>query len=1221
MVTTNYMKRILTMAIVFLFTLGAWADPTVTIIKKLNGVTATTSSPGNVSSNVSEGVCTLTVTPVEGNYVTSECITVSSTVTGNMAQIRPQTPNMDVSTIIVEPKNASADPSGTTEYTFTMPTDGSNAEVIVDFQSRKSVTADMITLSSASFTYNGSEQSPTVTVKDGSTTLTANTHYTVSIKFKGEAVTPIDADTYDIVVTGIGIYTSSATKTFTITAKSITEGMVTLSASSFVYNDDIQYPTITLKDGSTDLTEDEDFEYTYEQDGEPVDGPGEVGSYDLIISGIGNYGGEVTKTVTISPKATTPTVTLATTSYTYDGTAKEPDISKVTVPGIQSQEPIELEEGDYDIAYTDNTNAGENTAKATVTLKGNYSGSGYATFTITPKSIAGVTIADIADQTYTGSAITPAVTVTDGTKTLVLDTDYTVGYSNNTNTALATANEAPTVTITGKGNYDSGTTATKKFNILPAASTITAQNTSTIYNGVAQAYDGATVDQGTIVITYYSSEANRTAGTSGSTDAPTDAGTYYIKVTQTDANYTAEAQNVTFTISPMSIATATVSVLSTQTLTYTGSAITPRNATVSIMLTDGAAAATALTAETDYTITGYANNTNAATADSENAPTITVTGMGNFTGTATGKFTIAQAEIADVEIGAIDDQPYTGSQIKPEVTVTFNGNAVAETDYTISYGENINPGDHAGSVTLTSTNKNFSTASTKTASFKINDILYDLWIGGERVTSGNKDNVLASAVPTVVFDGTSTLTLNEAYITSNGLNGIESGLATLTVDIVGNNVIECSGATDAAFKGTGSNKAIVFTRDPDEYGSITVKNTADPTTNPISGLTASYENNLGLLYSATNTEYTIEKLSAPEIERTAVTDDGVTVALVLPDGDQYANSSMYYTITYKDETVDETAYTEAFTMSKPGTVTAYLVSDLGGESESAEAKYYGYPDAPYTLAISDDVTPAIYPAIEDGDLIGFNGYSSENEAIATFTDGKITATGAGYVTVTATLTGSDMAFTVLNPMDPDPSIYDYPITFSVSVGESLDNIFAAGQTFGTYCNTSATSYKVPNGIKAYIVTGVNGNEVTLAETKVLPPYAAILLEKGENATAFTYTAATDADGTLPSGNLLKYAADGISTTGKEYVLFKDEFVKATGTVPVGKCYLDLSGIGAARASYGISHGDGDNTGIKDVMLDENGAEKWYDLQGRRIVKPTKKGLYIKNGKTVVINNK
>ena len=192
------------------------------------------------------------------------------------------------------------------------------------------------------------------------------------------------------------------------------------------------------------------------------------------------------------------------------------------------------------------------------------------------------------------------------------------------------------------------------------------------------------------------------------------------------------------------------------------------------------------------------------------------------------------------------------------------------------------------------------------------------------------------------------------------------------------------------------------------------------------------------------------------------------------------------------------------------------------------------------------------------------------------------------------------------------------VAYTYNYSMSLDDIFASGQTFGTYCNTSTTTYKVLDGVKAYIVTGVSDNKVTLAETKVLPPNTAILLERGENVTAFTYTAATDADGTLPSGNLLKYATNNVSTSGNEFVLYKDEFLKATGTIPAGKCYLDLSGIGAARAVYGISHNEGDDTGISNVVFYENGVEKWYDLQGRRIEKPTKAGLYIKNGNKVVI---
>ena len=67
-------------------------------------------------------------------------------------------------------------------------------------------------------------------------------------------------------------------------------------------------------------------------------------------------------------------------------------------------------------------------------------------------------------------------------------------------------------------------------------------------------------------------------------------------------------------------------------------------------------------------------------------------------------------------------------------------------------------------------------------------------------------------------------------------------------------------------------------------------------------------------------------------------------------------------------------------MTKPGTVTAYLVP-LGGKSNNAVAKYYGYPDAPYTMAVDDELTPEIYPAIEENDTrthfaVGSNGWAA-----------------------------------------------------------------------------------------------------------------------------------------------------------------------------------------------------------------------------------------------------
>ena len=43
--------------------------------------------------------------------------------------------------------------------------------------------------------------------------------------------------------------------------------------------------------------------------------------------------------------------------------------------------------------------------------------------------------------------------------------------------------------------------------------------------------------------------------------------------------------------------------------------------------------------------------------------------------------------------------------------------------------------------------------------------------------------------------------------------------------------------------------------------------------------------------------------------------------------------------------------------------------------------------------------------------------------------------------------------------------------------------------------------------------------------------------------------------------------------------------------------------------------DGEATGIKYIRTtDADGSEQWYDLNGRRISRPTKKGVYIHNGR-------
>ena len=95
---------------------------------------------------------------------------------------------------------------------------------------------------------------------------------------------------------------------------------------------------------------------------------------------------------------------------------------------------------------------------------------------------ADITIPDIPAQTYTGSAIEPEITVTDGEKTLILGTDYTVSYSDNTNVGTAKA------TITGIGNYIG--TVEKTFTISPKVTNLGALTLTEDQNGISTEIGG-----------------------------------------------------------------------------------------------------------------------------------------------------------------------------------------------------------------------------------------------------------------------------------------------------------------------------------------------------------------------------------------------------------------------------------------------------------------------------------------------------------------------------------------------------------------------------------------------------------------------------------------------------------------------------------------------------------------------------------------------------------
>ena len=222
---------------------------------------------------------------------------------------------------------------------------------------------------------------------------------------------------------------------------------------------------------------------------------------------------------------------------------------------------------------------------------------------------------------------------------------------------------------------------------------------------------------------------------------------------------------------------ATVSAIEDQ--SYTGRAISP-SFTVKLN-------GTALTKDTDYTV-AYSNNTNAGTAR------VTITGKGNYTGTKTVTFKINPRSMSSVMIGAIPDQTYTGSAVRPEVVAALGVYTLVEgTDYTVSYSNNTN----VGTATVTITGKGNFTG-TMSTTFKIvssGTPTTDLSRAVVTLTPSSFEFTGECAIPgmTVTLDG-KTLQHGTDYI-SLFVNAVNPGTYTYTVTGMGS----YTGSTSASF--------------------------------------------------------------------------------------------------------------------------------------------------------------------------------------------------------------------------------------------------------------------------------------------------------------------------------------------------------------------------------------------------------------------------------------
>ena len=180
--------------------------------------------------------------------------------------------------------------------------------------------------------------------------------------------------------------------------------------------------------------------------------PVNVGTYKLVVEGIGNYEGTTNSKpdFSITPKSVKNVDVEFVKSWDYTGEEIKPEVTvkdggKVLVEGV-----------DYKVSYVNNVNASE---KAIVRIDGlgNYNDNRKIEFTIVPKSVTSEDVTVTLDPTsaeYTGSAIEPKVTVKDGNTTLTAGTDYKVRYVINGNEVEEPVNAGTyKVVIKGIGNY------------------------------------------------------------------------------------------------------------------------------------------------------------------------------------------------------------------------------------------------------------------------------------------------------------------------------------------------------------------------------------------------------------------------------------------------------------------------------------------------------------------------------------------------------------------------------------------------------------------------------------------------------------------------------------------------------------------------------------------------------------------------------------------------
>lgn len=215
-----------------------------------------------------------------------------------------------------------------------------------------------------------------------------------------------------------------------------------------------------------------------------------------------------------------------------------------------------------------------------------------------------------------------------------------------------------------------------------------------------------------------------------------------------------------------------------------------------------------------------------------------------------------------------------------------------------------------------------------------------------------------------------------------------------------------------------------------------------------------------------------------------------------------------------------------------------------------------------------------------------------------------------------------------------PSTMHYEIVINKTTPTPTNrsvNISSAG--YATFYD-SQDNYSLPSGLTAQVVTGISSGKLTYRTLSgsIVPKGTAVML-KGSGDRTYTLTSTTES-ASYTGTNLLRGSDNATTTTGDGYhykLCYGSAGSSLSGVfgwywgasnggafrMDGHKAWLVLPKSGTRAEWLSVEDDVLGITNPLEQMYGDNDGGDCYDLMGRRVNQPTKKGLYIKNGKKIV----